>query len=68
MNKEDEQVVDNMQRYGGSFIKQLAKLCWVADVFNMNRIKREFADYWKQYKDFKPPKRDENDKVYTKRG
>lgn len=49
MNEQDHAVVDAMEKYGGSFVKQLAELARRADQVNLEKIKYTWADYWLQY-------------------
>jgi hypothetical protein len=49
MNEQDYKTVEAMEKYGGSFVKQLAKLCHHADAFNLDLIKITWARYWKEY-------------------
>lgn len=51
MNEEDLKVVEMMEKYGGSFVKHLAQLCYHADPINLELIKKSWSNYWKQYKD-----------------
>lgn len=50
MNEDDLKVVQAMESYGGSFVRALAKACYQADQYNLERIKKHFADYWDEYK------------------
>jgi len=45
----DEEILDAMARYGGSFVKGLARLWPFADAANQARLKAAFPDYWAQY-------------------
>jgi len=45
----DHDVVVTMATYGGSFIKKLAALFFVADPDNQRRLKEAFPEYWEQY-------------------
>lgn len=49
MNKEEFEVVETMAKYGGSFVKALAKCFHRADSNNFFRLKIAFCDYWEQY-------------------
>lgn len=44
-------VVRNMERYGGSFVKTLAKLYWQADGENQVKIVRTFHKFFEEYCD-----------------
>ena len=50
MDFDDVDVVDAMQRLGGSFIKALGYAASRADLNNLRRIKAAFPDYWEQYR------------------
>ena len=52
MQEEDYEVVKNMERFGGSFVKSLAQAFHHADPINCVRLKQAFPDYWVQYKNF----------------
>ena len=45
----DHDVVVTMATYGGSFIKKLANLFFVADADNQRRLKEAFPEYWEQF-------------------
>jgi hypothetical protein len=45
----DSEVVNAMERFGGSFVRALAKLCYLADPDNLQRIKAAWPDYWQEY-------------------
>ena len=47
----DAEAVHAMRQYGGSFVKQLAQLWLCADVINQARVKREFGDFFEQYRE-----------------
>ena len=48
----DYQILEAMQTYGGSFVKQLALLCRLADVNNFQKLKNTFSNYWIEYESF----------------
>jgi hypothetical protein len=50
MNEEDYQVVENMETYGGSFVKALAGCFRAADYENFTKLKTTFPEYWDEYK------------------
>ncbi len=50
MTDEELKVVDNMEKYGGSFVKALAICFRHADSINFKILKNAFPDYWKEYK------------------
>ena len=45
----DINTIAAMSEFGGSFVKQLAELCYHADHSNLSRIKEAFPDYWDRY-------------------
>jgi len=45
----DEEVLVNMEKYGGSFVKQLAKLYRLADPVNKAKLENCFKDYFDEY-------------------
>jgi hypothetical protein len=45
----DDATLDAMDRFGGSFVKQLAKLYRVADPDNQGRLRLAFADVFAEY-------------------
>lgn len=49
MSDADLAVVETMEKYGGSFVKALAALCYRADPQNLEKIKYTWADYWLEY-------------------
>lgn len=49
MNDEEIKVVENMERYGGSFVKALAVCFYRADHINKEKLKTAFSEYWRQY-------------------
>lgn len=51
-NPTDEQVIDMMEQYGGSFVKAIAKAFRCADLVNTAKLKATFPEYWNQYRDF----------------
>ena len=59
MTAHEEQVIDAMQRYGGSFVKVIAAAYRVADSENRDRLRTAFSGYWAYYgmlaKDAPPP-------------
>ena len=44
------EVIDCMQKYGGSFVKALAECLIRADPINYKKLKDAFTDYFLQYK------------------
>ena len=55
LNEEEFEVVENMSKRGGSFVKSLAECFHHADNVNKQRLKIAFSDYWDEYG---PSKRD----------
>jgi hypothetical protein len=51
MNDHDLDVIEMMEKYGGSFVVALAGAARRADATNLAKIKDTFAEYWKQYSD-----------------
>jgi pyruvate/2-oxoacid:ferredoxin oxidoreductase beta subunit len=51
MNDEEMEVVEAMEKYGGSFVKSLAGCFRHADRTNINKLFNAFPEYWKQYED-----------------
>lgn len=49
MDENDLKTVEAMERYGGSFVKQLAQLCHRADPINLKKIKAAWPEYWREY-------------------
>lgn len=49
MNDRDSWTVDAMEKYGGSFVKQLGELARRADPVNLAKIKATWAEYWADY-------------------
>jgi hypothetical protein len=47
----DDEIVGAMATFGGSFVRQLAKLFQLADDHNRAKLKTAFADYWDEYAD-----------------
>ncbi len=49
MSEQEQDTIDAMKRYGGSFVKQLAELYMLGDPINQRRLAREFSDYFERY-------------------
>ena len=47
--QKDWQVVQAMKHYGGSFVKTLSSLWFLADEDNQRRIKEAWPEYWAEY-------------------
>lgn len=50
MPVDHEEIIQAMERYGGSFAKALAAAWRVADDNNRNRLALAFADVWEVYR------------------
>lgn len=48
---EDFRTLDNMEKYGGSFVKALANLCRHADLHNAFVIRHLFNAYFQKYQE-----------------
>ncbi len=51
LTEEDYNIVDAMEKYGGSFVKSLAMCFRTADPINFRKLKDAFPNYWNQYKE-----------------
>jgi len=49
LQKKDYETLDKMEKYGGSFVKTLAKLVAHADSENLAKIKTTWPEYWDKY-------------------
>lgn len=49
MSDEDMNVVEAMEKYGGSFVQALAVCFRRADSINLAKLKETFSEYWQQY-------------------
>ncbi len=49
MNEQEYAVVEQMEKYGGSFVKALAECFHRADPINFRKLKDTFQEYWQQY-------------------
>lgn len=49
MEEQDYKTVENMEKYGGSFVKALAECARRADPINLRKIKDTWSEYWNQY-------------------
>lgn len=45
----DYEIVCAMERFGGSFVRNLAALCHSADPINMAKIKAAWPEYFEEY-------------------
>ncbi len=44
-----EKTLENMRKYGGSFVQQLARLWFVADQGNRDKLEAAFSDIFDKY-------------------
>ena len=51
MTPDERDVIDEMNNYGGSFIRALARAFEYADDANFRRLKAAFPDYWARYEE-----------------
>lgn len=49
LQEPDYKTLDNMEKYGGSFVKALAALARHADFQNLAKIKSTWSEYWDKY-------------------
>jgi hypothetical protein len=49
MTDHDMDVLEQMEKYGGSFVQALAVCFRRADPNNLAKLKETFAEYWQQY-------------------
>ena len=49
MTEHEIKVIQKMEYYGGSFVKQLASLYWRADQENRAKIRATWGNYWDEY-------------------
>lgn len=47
----DFQIIEAMEKYGGSFVKALAVCFRRADSINFRKLKIVFSNYWAEYED-----------------
>lgn len=50
--QEDWQLIEAMEKYGGSFASSIAKACYHADGINYMRIRQAFPDLFEDAKKF----------------
>lgn len=48
---QDTNVLDNMEKFGGSFVVALSKAMRLADGSNFKKLRELFSDYWEMYDD-----------------
>jgi protein involved in sex pheromone biosynthesis len=53
MDAKDLKTVQNMEQYGGSFVKALAEAFHKADSENFLKLKNAFPEYWQKYSKMK---------------
>lgn len=51
MKPNDMDIIEAMEKYGGSFVAALAGAARRADATNLAKLKQAFAEYWQQYAD-----------------
>lgn len=51
IDEEDYNIVDAMEKYGGSFVRALAEAARRADPINFLLIKNTWPEYWRQYQE-----------------
>lgn len=56
-----EEVLEKMERYGGSFVKKLAELYRLADPFNKKKLEKYFREYFEEYRNFGGEKNETNE-------
>lgn len=49
MTDKQMRVVEEMENYGGSFVKALAQCYYQADPINFAKLQNTFLEYWEQY-------------------
>lgn len=52
LKEEDYKTLDNMSKYGGSFVKSLSETFRRADAKNFAKLKKVFSEYWERYSKF----------------
>lgn len=52
MTDQEFETVENMTKYGGSFVKALAECFRHADPNNFQILKSVFSEYWAQYENW----------------
>lgn len=52
MTEEELKVVENMTKFGGSFVQALAECFHRADRFNFRKLKDTFSNYWDEYENW----------------
>lgn len=50
MTEEEIKIVEKMLRFGGGFVKALAKCFYQADPINFQKLKNAFPEYWEEYR------------------
>lgn len=49
---EDFEIIEAMEKYGGNFVKAIAKACYCADGFNYMKLRGTFPEIFEEYKKF----------------
>ena len=47
--QQDWKIIEAMEKYGGSFVKAIAKACYCADGINYKRLRGEFNEIFIEY-------------------
>jgi len=47
----DYQIADAMKAIGGSFVRTLGQLWFMADLINREKLKAAFPEYWEEYRE-----------------
>lgn len=50
MSEHEIQVIEAMEKFGGSFVKDLANCFRHADRINFVKLQQTFIDYWEEYR------------------
>lgn len=62
LKEEDYKTLDNMSKYGGSFVKSLSETFRRADAKNFAKLKKVFSEYWERYSKFETKEDGKNKK------
>ena len=53
MNKQDDiEILEAMNKYGGSFARSISMAAWAADSENYAKLKAAFPELWERYATF----------------
>ena len=50
-SEEDWKVIENMRKFGGSFVNSLGDCFLRADATNYAKLRKTFPEYWNEYRD-----------------